>query len=333
VAFNASFRPQVAARGCAVTVGAEGEVKVLTREIFEELLQRFEGNLCLCLLPGLHEIDDLEIVRPAGRLSIHGCGRATTILLRRRIAFGGFEYIQVGHLEARARENGGFTFLRSTEVDITSITARADASPERPLLEFQTVRNVTVSESRLATKLPGAAVVIQDGEAVVRLIHDDIAGAVSFYGPPGPPPSAGLIRALISHFVNLPAVPFTGRGWLAIRDCALERLTIGGEMIRRLEELASGTIGSLDGLFRAAAIDGCTILLPEAALVAATLTLTSCSFLARQEVGPYGTFVSDAATAVGNLAAQVSDRLPLHILTNKGQFRLADANLAFVNHL
>ena len=66
--------------GCRVTVGKNGEFPSL-EEAFNVLLEEGMQDLCLCLLPGNHEIPDgLEIKDAKLRINICGCGSNTTRL-------------------------------------------------------------------------------------------------------------------------------------------------------------------------------------------------------------------------------------------------------------
>lgn len=73
--------------GCTVTVGEGGQYRDLSSAI-EDLYYNFrQSNLCLCLLPGQHEIGGLEITGPNNlsiRLTISGCGAASELILRER---------------------------------------------------------------------------------------------------------------------------------------------------------------------------------------------------------------------------------------------------------
>jgi len=76
--------------GCCVTVGQGGEFPLL-QDAIDALVGRGLGEICICLLAGDHEANQLLInvpgINPAPNLRhvhIHGCGRASRILLKRR---------------------------------------------------------------------------------------------------------------------------------------------------------------------------------------------------------------------------------------------------------
>jgi hypothetical protein len=66
--------------GCCVTVGKDGEFATLQAAI-TALIQRNAQEICICLLPGDHEVVEL-VVTGVAHLSIHGCGRASRILVK-----------------------------------------------------------------------------------------------------------------------------------------------------------------------------------------------------------------------------------------------------------
>jgi hypothetical protein len=73
--------------GCAVSVGEKGGQYKDLRQALEKLLKE-ETDICICLLPGEHDLPDgLEITTPSGRsnvyLKITGCGPGTRIHLKK----------------------------------------------------------------------------------------------------------------------------------------------------------------------------------------------------------------------------------------------------------
>jgi hypothetical protein len=86
--------------GCCVTVGKGGEFADLNTAI-TTLKERGVPDICICLLPGDYEVSTLKINEDAfnqlgfnqapkvRHLHIHGCGRASRILLKSHFAAGG----------------------------------------------------------------------------------------------------------------------------------------------------------------------------------------------------------------------------------------------------
>lgn len=69
--------------GCRITVGKGGHYSTL-QEALDDLLERAERDICLCLLPGNHEIRG-QLLRPNVRgvnLCLAGCGTGTLLYVR-----------------------------------------------------------------------------------------------------------------------------------------------------------------------------------------------------------------------------------------------------------
>jgi Family of unknown function (DUF6519) len=71
--------------GCCVTVGKGGEFEDLTKAI-SVLIEKDNKEICICLLPGDHLVSELVIdgTTILDRIHIHGCGRASRLLVRER---------------------------------------------------------------------------------------------------------------------------------------------------------------------------------------------------------------------------------------------------------
>jgi hypothetical protein len=64
--------------GCSVTVGEKGEFKTL-REAVQKLLEQKQFDICICMLPGDHNVQHIKISDPKLRLKIEGCGSGTRL--------------------------------------------------------------------------------------------------------------------------------------------------------------------------------------------------------------------------------------------------------------
>lgn len=68
--------------GCCVTIGQGGDFAQLD-EALEQLLKQGKFDLCLCLLPGDHQLrDSIDVADERLNLRIHGSGPASRLLLR-----------------------------------------------------------------------------------------------------------------------------------------------------------------------------------------------------------------------------------------------------------
>ena len=93
--------PAQAGGGCCITIGKGGDFEQLSTELLMKLLEEHGGQLCLCLLPGTHELADLTVnqVPPGARLSLHGCGPTAIVAVHAPIALGGFAALELRDLQ------------------------------------------------------------------------------------------------------------------------------------------------------------------------------------------------------------------------------------------
>ncbi len=116
--------------GCCTCIGEGGEFQRLD-EAINELLGRGEQALCLCLLPGIHEmeamgdlIERLNLLNRADRLdiTIHGCGEASRIRLGPPTIFNGLRSITLRDLAidfaAEVNDEAGLIFRQCAAVTI-----------------------------------------------------------------------------------------------------------------------------------------------------------------------------------------------------------------------
>ena len=103
-------RPQGGGGGCCVTIGEGGQFPSLDRAL-RTLLEKEQLDICLCLLPGQHKLeDDLNITGTRRhRVQIHGCGPASRLALDNQVfqfdTFGSlslqdFSLIRTGNTES-----------------------------------------------------------------------------------------------------------------------------------------------------------------------------------------------------------------------------------------
>lgn len=88
--------------GCSVTVGREGKYRTVENAI-GALLKENKTDLCICLLPGSHELFSLEMAIGSDRhLKISGCGPATRVSLKRPIMVKDLASFTLKELEIEA---------------------------------------------------------------------------------------------------------------------------------------------------------------------------------------------------------------------------------------
>jgi photosystem II stability/assembly factor-like uncharacterized protein len=330
IAFNAGFRPQVSGGGgCAITIGEGGQEKELSSEVLRHLLEEHPGRVCICLLPGEHVVEGLDVKGDGkARVSIHGCGRAAVVQLVRPARITGFLSFELASVTIEARERCGFSFVECGEVSVSSITAEAPRSSD-PILGFVGVRMVSVSASRLAAKAEGLAILFEDATPIIRLTDNEIDGVVSFYGVPESPLQRVDVERLLERMKDARLDPASGRVFVA--HCTIQHVTVGRDMLDRLSRFASNG-QPVPRVFSTAAFESSAIGAPQLIFAARLLTLTACSFVARPGADqPYGTFFSEAATATGNLAELRDDAFPLNMITRTNAWSGA-ANLILIRH-
>lgn len=84
VRFNATLNIQRGGGGCEVVVGERGQFERLD-EAIARLLEQGETNLCICLLPGDHNLErglDIQPTEKRVHVKIKGCGRGSRIIAR-----------------------------------------------------------------------------------------------------------------------------------------------------------------------------------------------------------------------------------------------------------
>ena len=77
--------------GCDITIGRGGQFERLDGDLLAQLLEQNRGTVCICLMPGTHQIDSLVLASQnrTARLAIHGCGLPTTLQVTGRFLIGG----------------------------------------------------------------------------------------------------------------------------------------------------------------------------------------------------------------------------------------------------
>jgi photosystem II stability/assembly factor-like uncharacterized protein len=317
--FNADIVSVPAAQGgCATTIGPNGgEFKQLTDEVLRLLLDKFRGNVCICFLPGAHEIEGIQIDAPGtARLSIHGCGHASLLHLVRPIRMSGFGSVEISHLSLQMDEGVGLLFENCSEVALQSLSITANPS-DTPAVRVIAASTAAVTGCTITTKLPGLAVVFDDAQAAVRFTDNDVRGVVSFYGQPVTRPGPD-VRKLLASFQRPTVRINAARGSLFMSRNTLETLTVGRSKFAELDDFADQTRETLDDLFRAAAVTDNIVTSREAPLLLArTVSLAGLSFPLEFRADPLGIFVAEAATATGTVGLR-DPGSPLAVVTRVG---------------
>lgn len=110
--------------GCCVTVGLAGEFETLDLAL-RKLIGEGRRDICICLLPGNHSLTDALSLTGTTRhrISIHGAGPATRLLLKEEILeFDTFAALSLRDLSVvNSGEPRSFSFLRCQELHLSHV--------------------------------------------------------------------------------------------------------------------------------------------------------------------------------------------------------------------
>jgi hypothetical protein len=160
---------------------------------------------------------------------------------------------------------------------------------------------------------------------VQAFVQDNaLEGIVTLYGR-APARQELPISQLYDAFTKPVIVQTTG-GSLALRNNRIALLSIGRDKIADLIKLATGVTNTIAGVFETAALDGNVFVEPDNIFVTSILTLASSSFLGSDlsRSSPYGDFVAESATVVGNATVRINADLLLRVVTVPGHCKGAD---------
>ncbi len=145
-------RPQGGGGGCCLTVGEGGQFSSLDKAL-RTLLEKDQLNICLCLLPGQHTLeDDLSVTGSRRhRVLIHGCGPASRLLVRDQVfqfnTFGAlalqdFTLIRTGNLES-------LSFSDCADLRMSRFDCVGSATPGNSLLRIGGSQRLIIEDSRV----------------------------------------------------------------------------------------------------------------------------------------------------------------------------------------
>ena len=325
LAFNADLvlPAQAAGAACEITIGPNGHFERLDNELLQRLLERGRGHACICFLPGVHELERIEIAGGAAlRLSLHGCGPTAQVRLRGGLVLAGLEAVEVRDLAMTVEdEEAALVLQKHGEVRVSGVSIDRHAASPRPGLLIGSVQtSVHLSNCHIRVA-EGLAAVLQDIDGDCHVLNNRIEGVLSFYGEP----REDLTTQLIERLRDAANVQLEARGGtLYFAGNHVARVTIADRMARQLVEERRAT-----GLLRSAVLHGNSIQEQRNLFVCDQLGFSANSFLAQPAGGgtPYGLIVAQRATAAGNLAASMGDHAILHFVA-PGGFRGA-ANMVF----
>lgn len=318
--------PVQAGGGCAITIGKGGNFERLTNDLLQTLLKEREDQLCICFLPGQHVLDGLS-VRPIDitmRLSLHGCGPTAVISVTQPVELHGFAALELRDLQLAMGPEAFLELTNNAQLGLHGLRIEGKPTAPRPWILVGGTDELRMHQCEVAAADP-ASVVVQGITGLCEIMHNRIAGDLSFYGLPAPdvagtaPPAAALANALANGDFQVPA----GRGQLVLGNNQLRRLNLGAEMLKQL--LAR----NFQGLFHTVVLQGNSFADTVSLCAGVFMSVTANHFIATRPASDhYGVMVARSAAASGNVAEVVGDQATLRFLVIRGQFRGA-ANMVF----
>jgi photosystem II stability/assembly factor-like uncharacterized protein len=297
--FNASFvAPVSAGDTCDITIGRGGDFETLDNSLLVRLLTQGADGVCICFLPGTHDVGPLEVDgRGEFRLGLHGCGHASILRLSATLRLGGFVALDLRDLVIQAQGELGVLLERNNEVRLTAVHIDRSRNPaQTPCLRIAGAQRVSVSGCEVIAVMPASAVVFEDINGDCQVGHNRFVGMVSFYGDPAGIPTNDLLFRLadISQNARLEPIP----AQLTLCNNSISLLGAGRAVTDGLTQQRTAR-----GLFETATVVGNTIAEPLSLLVASRMVAVSSNTLlaVSDRNDPYGLFIAERATAVGNL--------------------------------
>lgn len=314
--------------GCAVTIGKGGNFEQLTTELLTKLLKERGGLLCICFLPGQHVIDGLAVSQadPGMRLSLHGCGPTAVVSVRGPVALGGFAALELRDLQLAMAPKAQLLLSNNAQLGLHGLRVDGKQDAPQPWILVDGTAELRMHQCEVATAAP-AAVVVQNATGLCEIMHNVIAGDLSFYGlpiadtPGAAPPAAALANLLANGDFQVPA----GRGQLVLAHNQLTRLNLGLDMVKQL------MARKFDGLFHTTVLQGNSFSDAPSLCAGVFLSVTGNHFTAAKMMPGtylYGVMAGRSAAASGNVSELVGDIAQLRFLVVRNQFRGA-ANIVF----
>jgi photosystem II stability/assembly factor-like uncharacterized protein len=321
--YSANIASAGTARGnCDITIGRGGQFEHLDNELLSKLLQASKGHLCLCFLPGIHEVDVLSANGGGeSRLSLHGCGPTAVLNVRGSIQLTNFATVELRD-QAIKMKDAGVALVSIGEARLSGVSlARSQVQATDPLLDVRDVKRLLVTNCDIGPGVPASAVF----ESIAEQCHINSSrfdGPVSFYGKPSGGPSPRALLDALGRSPSQPPKPLQLTGRLArlhLVDNSVQLLTVAGATAAQLVQIAKDEPVEV---FQTAILHGNTFGGQNNVFVGALLSFVGNSFVVEPIDGPalYGVMIANRATATANMAASSSDNSFLHFVTPEGSF-------------
>jgi S-layer protein (TIGR01567 family) len=307
--------------GCAVTVGKGGKYELLD-EAIEALLKEEQADICICLLPGDHELPNgLRIdTDNISSIKIVGCGSGTRIILQDQLFLGSLKSFTVRDVKfaiqvKEAVKNPGVVFDRCEMVTLEACHFEAGYGVYgEPLLTIGGASRIYLKNNLIKTFGRSVAVAIMDGRADAVFEDNIIGGLVSIYG------ASELNEVLtmddlirLAELLQKDALALSQSGGiLQLRNNHLMGLVAGKNLILSIKQPCTESERTL--YFRRAVLANNTIEMGYNQIIAQHLSLASNSFGNGADAGVVCGY---SAVFMGNRASNPKTRLFNVTLSNR----------------
>lgn len=322
LSYGAAIASAAAGGGCEITIGPGGQFERLDQGVLAQLIQARGNALCLCFLPGTHELGPLTFNDGRGvRLAMHGCGPTAVLVAREGVRLAGFSALEMRDLTLQTAGPTGLDLLNCVDLRLCGLTLGGGAAGNDLVLNVDNAGRLLMTGCTLGSARTASLVVGSVG-ANCRIERNSFAGTVSFYGAPG----ADRTRDLIAVWANNPGAELQmGAARLHFADNEVQLLSIAAPLV---EQLLARTA---TGLFQSAVLSGNNFASLGNVFAAGLASFSGNSFLAQtpQAGLPYGVIVCSRSTASGNLALVNDERAILHFLRPANGGHSGAANQVF----
>lgn len=291
--------------GCKVTVGEGGQF-LTVREAIEALQSQGERDICICLLPGEHDLGGRLEVSAQINLCIEGCGSASRFGGTGSMAFSRLRSLSLSGfaLEKTASAEFGIFCDRCADVRIADLMLTGTIQQRAHSLisigqasRIRVVRNVLAAVTNLNS---GAAVLyLRDGTGTVMIEDNQLGGLVVFYGD-----NFGLVlnsqeRQLLANGIGEGRITLrAGRGRLWFNRNRVSGIQLSTAMIASIRA-ALNPPGQIRGFYTAAQFSDNSIARDRHQFIALLLNLHGTVF---ESIGDHGWWAGASTIVLGNTA-------------------------------
>ncbi len=297
--------------GCAVTVGKGGKYETLA-EAIEALLKEGQTDICICLLPGEHEVPSLHIDKRIS-LKIVGCGMGTRVILEELVlsSLSSFAMKDV-YIEAMKAKNPlvfeGCEMVTMESCRLETAYGNYAYGEYGALLTIGGASRIYLRNNLIITNVRRLAVVIMDGHADAVFEDNIIRGVVSIYG------EANLDDILtgddiprLAELLQKDALTLSQSGGiLQFRNNSLTGMVAGADIVSSIKQPCKESNKPL--YFGKAVIANNIFEIGNNQIIAQHLSLTSNSFVS-SDGADAGVVCGYSAIFVGNRANNPRSRL------------------------